>query len=109
MRRPAKAAAVRLMRWSARPYSGSVLLRTPVRDIAALRFFVEQALLRKVKLVAAVGPDSRRVEIAIDRLLVRDRVDGSRFMLTTAHDTTIDAVAYLEAMSGRKRFFEVWL
>ena len=101
--------AVRALPWSAHTYVPNVVIRTPLRDEAALRPFVEEAIKRGVRLFAAVGPHSMGVEHLIDLIMVGDRFDPARSRLTTAHDSFVDALTLIKSPTDIKRFFEVWL
>ena len=97
---------------SSSAYTAHVLLRTPVRDDAALRLFVEEAIVRGIKLIATVGAEAGKVEAEVDRIIIGNPhgpYDKPRFIATTAHDTSRDAVNYIALSAHAKRFFEVWL
>lgn len=98
-----------IMSWSSSSFTAHVLLRTPVRDAEALRLFVEQAIVRGVRLIAAVGCEALKTEGEVDYIIVGDRFEQSRFIATTAHATSRDAISFIASTFGAKRFFEVWL
>lgn len=95
--------------WSSKSYVACVVLRTPIRDRSELAPFVEQAIRRGVRLIAAVGPRSKIIEAAIDAIVVGDEFDPTRFTMTSSHQTLANAIRVIESYSGRKRFYEVWL
>ena len=95
--------------WSSPIYCAAVALHSPVRDDAALVRFVEEAIAKRVTLIAAVGPDAHGLEYDIDRIIVGDKYDPRRSILTTAHDTMADAIRFVSSWRSSKRFFEVWL
>ena len=100
---------VRRSRWPSTSYIANVLLRSSVRDAAALRSFIEQAIARGVRLIAAVGPYNLGISIEIDQIIVGNKSDRSRSILTTSHDTTRDAIEYIKVSRSSVRFSEVWL
>ena len=66
--------------------------------------------MRGVRLFAAVGPDhGGSVEVKVDEIMVCDGFDPKRSRPTTSHETLVDALNFIEAMSGVRRFYEVWL
>ena len=85
------------------------MLRSPVRDEAGLSLLVERAIARGVMSIAAVGPESLITSIDVDRIIVGNGYDESRFILTTSYETTLEAVEYIKVSRGSVRFFEVWL
>lgn len=94
--------------WLKETYVPAVLLRTPICNPDRLAPFVEEAVRRHVKVIAAVGPDPHSVEYDIDMLLIGDQDDPDCKVATTSHLTTIDALSLIEAMTINSRFAEVW-
>ena len=100
---------VRVCPWPFTKYCANIMLRSPVRDEAALGLFVEQAIARGVKLIAGVGPGSLGTCIDADKIIVGHEHDPSRFILTTSHETTLDAIEYITVSRNGVRFSAVWL
>lgn len=76
-----------------------IVLHSPVVDQAALEPFVEQCLRDGVRLIAIVGENAEELEDEVDWLVIGDRADTSRFLVTSSHpDESIEEV--LEFASG---------
>jgi hypothetical protein len=76
------------------PYPAKILLVGPIRSRPALAAFIEDCLRHGVELIATVGPDSARIELEIDLLIVGDGADDSRFICTTSHEDETYEQAY---------------
>ena len=100
---------VRVCRWPSSNYCANIMLRSPVRDDVALALLIEGALARGVKLIAVVGPGSLGTCIDVDKIVVGDEYDPSRFILTTSHETTLEAIEYIKVSRSSIRFAQVWL
>lgn len=62
-----------------------VILQLPISDWSKLAGFVEACLEAQASLIAIVGDNCAAIEDEIDRLIVRDGSDESRFITTTSH------------------------
>jgi hypothetical protein len=67
-------------------YKSKIVLRLPLSDEAALVPFVENCLRDKVVLIAIWGPGASAVEAKIDRIIIGEGSDKSRFIVTTSHE-----------------------
>lgn len=67
------------------PFNRKLILHTPVSDETLIEGFVEHCIRDRVSLVAVVGPDAMKIESLVDRLLIGDGSDSTRFFCTTAH------------------------
>ena len=47
--------------------------------------------------------------IDVDRIIVGIGYDESRFILTTSHETTLEAIEFIKVSRGSVRLCEVWL
>lgn len=76
-----------------------IVLALPISDEATLAAFVEKCLARNVSLIAVQGDGCERIEDKIDRLIVGDGTDESRFITTSSHpgETLDEAVDFATA------------
>jgi hypothetical protein len=61
------------------------VLQLPVREPGRLPEFVEGCLATKASLIAVVGEGCADMEDELDRLILGDASDESRFVTTTSH------------------------
>jgi hypothetical protein len=74
-------------------YAPKVVLQLPLSNPNLLEPFVEACLRDGVTLIAIVGEGARKIENLIDKLVVGDGSDRSRFICTTSHpDETVEEV-----------------
>jgi len=74
-------------------YARKIVLQLPLSNPDLLASFVEACLRDGVILIAIVGEGASRIENLIDRLVIGDGSDRSRFICTTFHpDETIEDV-----------------
>lgn len=71
--------------WSSPYHADCLILHAPLRDETLLAPTIEAALRRGIKQVAVVGLDRAGVEYQVDRIIIADGNDPSRFMVTTSH------------------------
>ena len=74
-------------------YAPKIVLQLPLSNPDLLGPFVEACLRDGVTLIAVFGEGGSKVEHLIDKLIVGDGSDRSRFITTTSHPgETIDEV-----------------
>jgi hypothetical protein len=74
-------------------YAPKVVLQLPLSNPNLLEPFVEACLRDGVTLIAIVGEGGSTIENLIDKLIVGDGSDKSRFICTTSHpDETAEEV-----------------
>lgn len=73
-----------------------IVLQLPIADRSRLSGFVERCLAEKASLISIVGDGCEEIEDEIDRLVVRDGADDSRFVTTTCHpgETLEDVIEF---------------
>ena len=66
-------------------YAPKIVLQLPLSNPNLLEPFVEACLRDGVSLIAVVGEGGSKIENLIDKLVVGDGSDRSRFIVTTSH------------------------
>lgn len=81
-------------------YGPKIILHLQSSAPADLGRLVEAFLSDGVKFVGVVGTEASRVEDLIDELVVGDGSDSERFILTSSHESLVEAVEFANSLSG---------
>jgi hypothetical protein len=85
-------------------YAPKIVLQLPLSNPNLLEPFVEACLRDGVSLIAVVGEGGSKIENLIDKLVVGDGSDRSRFIVTTSHpgETVEEVMEYARSWDAER-------
>ena len=78
-------------------YPKRIVLNCPSGYVPTLDLLIDDLLRDRVDLIAVTGKDHAKVEDIIDELIVGDKVDATRLINTTSHDSLDEAMEFAES------------